>query len=444
MRADEKYNLMIAEIEKSIREKPEITSAQIIQKLINEHGFVSRDREFKGVFEFINGNKPKQYISYRKMIYACEAESAKASEQQSVQNMMDICNMAEQSSFIRAFKRQFDSSPGVFLKSHRNYKGEEPAYWGTLNKETEEAVNNMNTETVNNENTTVFGLDMDTYHRIVRFQNLAASYGCSNIGAEAGYRFSEKYGKSLEESFEYAAQFEETEENIRELYNDELTYDKTPYGPDDFEKYHVDYLLEDMEDETVMYCHFDLGFDVDAALDVKYAMASINVNLSELDKPHAFALSYTSGATTPYEAWRLTDFYLSRSDDQEVNYEMLSEFLDNAPDRPEAGWDFTYDMSTIDWDDEDLMTVDNEASEKEWALIGSLLRDEERRAGWEYFKDSRREYADESDEEESEEDWDEEHVEEDDDSLIDHYLDNYDGDTYEDEFDADDLTIYEY
>lgn len=103
MRADDKYNLMIAEIEKNVREKPEITSTQLVQKLMQEHGFVSKDREFRGVFEFINGNKPKDYISCRKMIYACESESARDPEEQNTRNMMEICNMAEQSSFIRAF-----------------------------------------------------------------------------------------------------------------------------------------------------------------------------------------------------------------------------------------------------------------------------------------------------------------------------------------------------
>lgn len=299
----------------------------------------------------------------------------------------------------------------------------------------------MNTETIKNENTTVFGLDMDTYHRIVRFQNLAASYGCTTIGAEAGYRFSEKYNMPLEEAFEYASQFEESKENIEELIREESAIKDCKKVSADYENYYLNYLLEGMEDELIMQCHFELGLDVGEAWDVKFAMEENGFDYSKLDKPHAFALAYTNGATTAYEAWRLTDFYLNRNGNQEVDYEMFSEFLDEAPDRPEEGWDYTYDMSTIDWSNLDDLMSSSAEEEKEWEMIASLTRDEERRVGWEYFKDTEHYFEDESEEYD---DYDEETSERDDDTLIDHYLDAYDGDTYEDEFDADDLTIYEY
>ena len=436
MRADETYNQMIAEIEKYIREQPDMTSSGISLKLMEEYGFLSKGREFNAVFQFINGKTPNKYIAHRKMIYACESESAKNTERINVQYMMEIVNMTEQTSFIRAFKNMFGSSPNLFLKKHENFKGEEPAYWGTLNEEAESGIKNMNTETIKNDNNTVFGIDMDTYHRIVRFQNLAASYGCSGIGAEAGYRFSEKHGMSLEKSFEYAAQFEEAEENIKELYEDEISDGTVSRESSDFEKYKMDYLLEGMENELIMYCYFELGLEVDAAWDVKRAMDENEFDRSKLDKPHAFALSYTSGATTAYEAWRLTDYYLSRNAGKEVNYEIFSEFLDEAPDNPESAWDYAYDMSNIDWNDiEDILNSPGE-DESELDLIAGLAADEERREGWEYYRDTKHYFEDD--------DLDEELSEEDEDTLADHYWDGFDGDTYEDEFDADGLTVYEY
>lgn len=428
MRADEKYNWIIKRIEEYVREKPYKRSSEILSCLMQENGYYAKQREFNAIFEFINGQLPLKYISGRQMMHAYECMMKyKKYEEVDMSRMLDITCMSDQPAFIKAFKNRFGNSPKkAFNEANNNpdsNKYKAPEYWGTFDNAVFEEVGTMKTEVSNQIKDTFFGIDKETYERIITLQNMTAVYGCSNEAAEAAFRFHEEFNVALDEAFEYASKLAVDQEQIKEDFEVELKCGRLPEDINTFEKYYISDLLSDMKDKTTMHCHFDLGLSVDDSADISFRGRFERVDFSEIDLPHAFAMVYLGNIRTTREIFTITDTYIEmNNDDDELDYSQFTDFLDLTADLSfeqildGGAVEFAYTLSTLSADN----ILENERHgdpyqnfmlEQEYKLEAGLSNDEDRREGWMYYKNPHKYGLDDANDDESETDkdgiWDE-------------------------------------
>ncbi|MDO4415722.1 MAG: hypothetical protein Q4C20_11660 [Erysipelotrichaceae bacterium] len=184
----------------------------------------------------------------------------------------------------------------------------------------------------------------------------------------------------------YAAQFEMDMDEVKEAYEDDPSY-LLEQGINNLDEFYYDWITDDMTNEIMMHCYFDLGMDVSSSYDVVFRNGIETVDIKDLDKPHAFALSYTGDACTAYEAMRMADYFVGKSNSEQIDYARFASFMDyllgyhDAFDMP--NWDDAYsDSEPFDWQE---MEIYVDCSDDQHDLFEARLdEDEERRESWYY------------------------------------------------------------
>lgn len=394
MKPDEKYNQIISKIEKHVAQKPYKKKKEILDILMAESGYYSRQNDFNAIFRFINGQRPLDYINSRKLMYAYKyMMSCKQYSDVDMNHVLEITGQNDQPAFINTFKDKFGKTPKKFLdfykdENERKNFYEEPEYWGTFDDRFIDEVQMMETDVNGTQQETYFGISKEIYDRFITMQNLAAVYGCSNEAAEAAYRFSEETGLDLEKSFELTSQFQLEKEQIQEEFEEKLKEGKLSQNTDTVEKYYINDLLRSMKDKTVIHCCFDLGLSVKEAQAISDRELFTDVDLSKVDKIHAYALLTLPNCFT-HEVMTVTDYFLKQNGDKEVDYSQFYDYLEQVWEHGnyEAAYDHSLPISESIIEEIENRDPYVDFMQKQKAeLDESLNGDDEIREDWMYYR----------------------------------------------------------
>ena len=245
MKVEQKYNNIINFIEDEIAKGQNTQARDILLGIKSE--FYIEPRNLSEIFDFLTGMPIGTYIKMRQLMKAAEILLSGGSNQEAIM----YTGFGDESSFIKAFNKEFSLSPGNFAKSEKP-KIKKPITWDTIVDGTYETTENKVTfekdittadDGKNKISDKVFskfenllydifyenlglgmnGAKVDLNKRMQKIETMQMIYGfndeLSNVACEVAARFD----ATIEAAFEFVKQLLNSRKNKKAITED---YDK--------------------------------------------------------------------------------------------------------------------------------------------------------------------------------------------------------------------------
>lgn len=212
MNAEQKYNSIISFIEDEIAKGENTQARDILLKIKSK--FCVEPRSLSEVFDFLTGMPIGTYIKTRQLMKAAEVILLGGSNQ----NAIMYTGFSDESSFIKAFNKEFSLSPGSFAKSE-NPKIKKPITWDTIIDGTYETTENEVVFVIEKNNiSNGYGEKEVTYEngnpafektdntvdinrRMQEIENMQILYGFDDKLSNIACKIADKYNAGIEEAF---------------------------------------------------------------------------------------------------------------------------------------------------------------------------------------------------------------------------------------------------
>lgn len=200
----ERYDAIIIEIEKLIRENDFPDAKEIAMKVIKRQTIDAR--QLGSLFQFMTNQPPISYIKGRMLMRAAECLLSNKADFD-VQRAIDMAGCSDQSSFNHLFQKKFSTTPKQAWRDPSSIRIETPKTWDIVSSPDcqEQLLVDYSEEPVPN---TRFGISLEEYKTIMRTTDLQALYGFNSTVAEIAFRCSKNFGISIEKSFAYISAFD--------------------------------------------------------------------------------------------------------------------------------------------------------------------------------------------------------------------------------------------
>lgn len=199
MNAKDRYNYIVDEIEKAVREGGCTKPGDIAEQVLRKAGRSIRD--LNSIFSFLIDQPLIQYIRTRQMMAAYQ--SLLEGEEFDIDRTIAFTGLGDQPAFNKAFRKCFGVTPGQAFKE-RNEKLYKPAMtWDVVSDSRAQAKSEeepMSTKTL-------FGIEMGVLAKITEAMDYQAMYGFTPVQGNAAYELAEKTKCPLKECFAFVDDF---------------------------------------------------------------------------------------------------------------------------------------------------------------------------------------------------------------------------------------------
>ncbi len=202
--AEQKYNSIIIFIEDEIAKGQNTQARDILLEIKTK--FCIEPRSLSEVFDFLTEMPIVTYIKTRQLMKAAEIILAGGSNQDALM----YTGFSDESSFIKAFNKQFSLSPSNFAKSE-NPKIYMPLTWNAIVEGEHKTIDSKEFRTLEKNETNVtedisvsekFGIPIVSYKRIQEAANMQILYGFDDKLSNVACKIAEKYNVEIESAFE--------------------------------------------------------------------------------------------------------------------------------------------------------------------------------------------------------------------------------------------------
>jgi len=176
-------------------------------------------RVLSDVFNYLFGYPLISYIRSRKLV---AAYNLLANGKGNIDRAIEVAGYADQTSFTKAFKKQFGVTPGDVLKGKATVDTlPSPLYWACLSDiHTPQPVSYYEKE---EDEMLIFGLSENTYKEVVKAIELESLYGFSLMFSNYAFNLSKKTHRTMEDCFRYVDSLRDYGGDFIEGYDDDLT-----------------------------------------------------------------------------------------------------------------------------------------------------------------------------------------------------------------------------
>ena len=194
MNAEQKYNRIIDFIEEEIAKGLNQKARDILSEIKKE--FCIDQRSLSGIFDFLTGMPVVSYIKMRQLMKAAEVVLSGGSNQDAIK----YTGFNDESSFIKAFGREFSCSPGNFAE-RKNVEIKKSITWVDITDSVQKASDKKQTPVQMK-----FGIPIDTYKKILEAENMQLLYGFDDEASNVAYKIAERFNAEVADAFELVDQ----------------------------------------------------------------------------------------------------------------------------------------------------------------------------------------------------------------------------------------------
>ena len=382
MKANERFNQTIDTIEKLVVD-PAMDARSIGEAAARKNGIAFRD--LSTVFSFLIDTTLNSYVISRKLDAAYRFLIH--SETKRISEAVEIAGYGDQPSFNKAFKRQYNLTPGEAFHEKDPSLCSDPITWEMLSNDLSFETNRKEEDDKVQE-TKIFGVSASDYDRISKINELESFYGLSRMFSEYAYELANEKGYSLEDCFKYA-------ESLHDYGGDYDYYD--PEDPEWPEPVPEEDLREVGNDPLIQKLFFERGISVDTS---KELLEEFGATEEELLRCDPSMLKFFPGYAADdfgYESFlpvlrfsyfmKAYDYFVEQLDPRK--YEQAFEYYigcvaDGIPMQSalEATWNegFVNEKEDIDdpsfWFDPRELIIDREQDEK-YEYLEAFAREQE-------------------------------------------------------------------
>lgn len=242
MKVEQKYNNIINFIEDEIAKGQNTQARDILLGIKSE--FNIEPRNLSEIFDFLTGMPIGTYIKMRQLMKAAEILLSGGSNQEAIM----YTGFGDESSFIKAFNKEFSLSPGNFAKSEKP-KIKKPITWDTIVDGTYETTENKVTFEKNlttaddgknkisdkvysdfenvlynifnvNPDFEKTGTKVDLNRRIQEIENMQIIYGFNDELSNVACKIAGKFDAKIEAAFEFINQLLKSYKNKKAVTDD--------------------------------------------------------------------------------------------------------------------------------------------------------------------------------------------------------------------------------